>query len=98
MAARVEIDRAGMAALAEHVLSRAAEVPLAMGIDAEVLAPVRTGELKASGDVAEIARGIWRLSFGHDLPDGRAVFNELGTSKMPAQPYIRPAVYQQRTF
>lgn len=98
MAARVEIDRAGMAALADYVLSRASEVPLAIGIDAEVLAPVRTGALRASGDVAEIGRGIWRISFGHDLPDGRAVYNEFGTSKMRAQPYIRPAAYQHRTF
>jgi hypothetical protein len=96
--AHVEIDRAGMARLADHVLRRASEIPLAIAVDAEALAPIRTGALRASADVAEIGRGIWRISFGKDLPDGRAVYQELGTSKMRAQPYLRPAVYQQRAL
>jgi hypothetical protein len=96
--AHVDLDRAGLARLADHVLSRAAEIPLAIGVDAEALAPVRTGELKLSIRVDEIGRGIWRISAGTGLPDGRAVFQELGTSKMPAQPYIRPAAYQMRAL
>jgi hypothetical protein len=96
--ARVELDRDGMARLAEHVLERASAIPLAIGIDAEALAPVDTGALKLSISVAEIGRGIWRISAGTGLPDGRAVFQELGTSKMRAQPYLRPAAYQQRAF
>jgi hypothetical protein len=96
--AHVELDRAGLARLADHVLSRAAEIPLAIGVDAEALAPVRTGELKLSVRVDEIGRGIWRISAGTGLPDGRAVFQELGTSKMRAQPYLRPAAYQMRAL
>jgi hypothetical protein len=96
--AHVDLDRAGLARLADHVLSRAAEIPLAIGVDAEALAPVRTGELKLSIRVDEIGRGIWRISAGTGLPDGRAVFQELGTSKMPAQPYLRPAAYQLRAL
>lgn len=96
--AHVELDRGGMARLADHVLARVSELPLAMGVDAEALSPVRTGELKLSIHVAEIGRGIWRISAGTGLPDGRAVYQELGTSKMRAQPYIRPAVYQKRAL
>lgn len=96
--AHVVLDHGGMARLADHVLARVSEIPLAIGIDAEALAPVRTGALKISITVSEVGRGIWRISAGTGLPDGRAVFQELGTSKMRAQPYIRPAVYQQRAL
>lgn len=96
--AHVVLDQGGIAALANHVLNRASEIPLAIGVDAEALAPVRTGALKLSIHVAEIGRGIWRISAGTGLPDGRAVFQELGTSRMPAQPYIRPALYQRRAL
>lgn len=96
--AHVELDRAGTAALADYVLERVSAIPLAIGVDAEVLAPVRTGALKLSVDVREIGRGYWRISAGTGLPDGRAVYQELGTSKMRAQPYLRPAVYQQRAI
>jgi hypothetical protein len=96
--AHVELDHGGMTALANYALSRVSEIPLAIGVDAEVLAPVRTGALKLSVHVTEIGRGIWRISAGTGLPDGRAVYQELGTSKMRAQPYIRPALYQQRAL
>jgi hypothetical protein len=96
--ARVELDRGGMAALAEHVLSRFGDVALEIGVDAERLAPVDTGALKLSVDVREIGRGIWRISAGTGLPDGRAVYQELGTRYMRAQPYIRPALYRQRAL
>jgi hypothetical protein len=96
--ARVELDRGGIERLADHVLSRVAEIPLAIGIDAEALAPVRTGALKLSIQVTEIGRGIWRISAGTGLPDGRALYQEMGTSKMRAQPYLRPAAYQIRAL
>lgn len=96
--AHVVLDQGGMSALADYVLNRVSEIPLAIGVDAEALAPVRTGALKLSIHVSEIGRGIWRISAGTGLPDGRAVFQELGTSKMRAQPYLRPALYQQRAL
>lgn len=94
--AQVVLDRAGMAALAEHVLSKFADVALEMGVDAERLAPVDTGALKLSINVHSIGRGMWRISAGTGLPDGRAVYQELGTRYMRAQPYLRPAVYRVR--
>jgi len=96
--ARVELYEPGLRALGDHVLERASAIPLAIGIDAEALAPVDTGALELSVSVDEIGRGIWRISAGTGLPDGRAVFQELGTSKMRAQPYLRPAAYQQRAL
>jgi hypothetical protein len=96
--AHVVLDQGGLARLADHVLERASAIPLAIGIDAETLAPVRTGALKISINVSEIGRGIWRISAGEGLPDGRAVYQEMGTSKMRAQPYLRPSVYQQRVM
>jgi hypothetical protein len=96
--ARIELVRSGIAALADDCLSHGEAVALAIGVDAEAIAPVRTGALRMSADVEEIARGIWRISFGRGLPDGRAVYQELGTSKMRAQPYLRPAAYQRRAM
>jgi hypothetical protein len=32
------------------------------------------------------------ITAGEGLPDGRAIFNEFGTSRMAAHPYFRPAV------
>lgn len=54
-------------------------------------APVRTGELKASGKVEQINEFTFQVSFGAELPDARAVYQELGTSHHPAQPYLVPA-------
>jgi hypothetical protein len=96
--AHVVLNEPGLRALGDHAIERASAIPLAIGIDVESGAPVRTGELKLSVRVDEIGRGIWRISAGTGLPDGRAVFQELGTSKMRAQPYIRPAVYQHRAL
>lgn len=96
--ARIVLHQGEIAALADACLDHGADAALAMGVDATILAPVRTGALRASVGVDEIARGIWRIHAGRGLPDGRAVFNELGTSKMRAQPYLRPAVYRQRAL
>lgn len=96
--ARIELHQGEIAALADECLRHGADAALAMGVDAYTLAPVRTGALRASIGVDEVGRGIWRIHAGRGLPDGRAVFNELGTSKMRAQPFIRPAVYRQRAL
>jgi hypothetical protein len=96
--AHVVLNQSGIAALADECLDHGATAALAMGADAQVFAPVRTGALRASIGVDEIGRGVWRIHAGRGLPDGRAVFNELGTSRMRAQPYLRPAVYQGRAL
>jgi hypothetical protein len=96
--AHVTLIQSGISALADDCLSHGEAVALAIGVDAETVAPIRTGALRMSANVEEIARGIWRISFGRGLLDGRAVYQELGTSKMRAQPYLRPAAYQRRAM
>lgn len=104
--ARVEMNGQGLSSLKEHILGKVADVALAVGVDAEAMAPVRTGELKSSirVDVSAREEGRWRISAGTGLPDGRAVYNELGTHnedgsvRMHEQPYLRPALFQKRAL
>jgi hypothetical protein len=94
----IRIDQGGVDSLAEYVQTRLGRLAGQMVDDARRLAPVDTGALKASGRVTRMSAELWRISFGGGLPDGRAVYNELGTVNMPAQPYIRPAVYRERSL
>lgn len=65
---------------------------------AQQLAPEKTGDLKRSKKVAK--RGpLWVVSFGDGLPDARAIYQEYGTSRSAAQPFLTPAVRAiDRTF
>ena len=94
----VKIKQSGIDALGDYVRTRMGRLAAQMIDDARRLAPVDTGALKQSGHVRRMSPELWRISFGLGLPDGRAVYNELGTSRMPAQPYIRPAVYRERAL
>lgn len=57
---------------------------------AQQLAPERTGDLKGSKQVYKEGDS-WHASFGRDLPDARAIYQEFGTDVMEAQPYLTPA-------
>lgn len=57
---------------------------------AQQLAPEETGALKGSKAVYKEG-DAWHASFGRDLPDGRAIYQEFGTDVMAAQPYMTPA-------
>lgn len=59
--------------------------------DAQDKAPVETGELKASIS-GEVDGTSGRVSATAD----HAAYVELGTENMPAQPYLRPALYKKR--
>ncbi len=75
----------------ESIIKRAAEK---IREDAEKLAPERTGRLAGSIEIKklEITKDEIRIGVG---PVGKDVFYwyfvEYGTSKMSAQPYLRPA-------
>lgn len=62
---------------------------------AQQLAPVDTGTLKASIHVADVTAGPGqvsaRVSTGGEASE-YAVYQELGTSRMAAQPYMTPAL------
>jgi HK97 gp10 family phage protein len=80
--------RAGMPGAIDTGLGRSANH---IGDLAQQLAPEETGALKKSKVVERVKQSHWRVSFGRGLPDARAVFQEYGTRKMAAQPYLTPA-------
>jgi HK97 gp10 family phage protein len=59
---------------------------------ARQLAPVKTGELRDSIAVSESSLGAVRVVAGAP----HAVYVELGTSRMSARPFLRPAVESDR--
>lgn len=96
--AEIVIDQGGMDALRDYVQERARKIPGDQIEDARRFAPVDTGALKQSGHVIRMAPNRWWISFGKGLPDGRAVFCEMGTRYMHPRPYIRPAMYRPRSI
>lgn len=95
MASRVVFDQAGLAALFDSTSGPIAKDLKRRGIKvqrrARQLAPVDTGRLRSSiGE--ELARSgsllIERVGTDVDY----AAFQELGTSRTPAHPYLRPAL------
>lgn len=58
-------------------------------------APIDTGALVASIRVQEGAKGlVYKVGPGAEI--NYAEFVEFGTSNMPAQPYVRPAIEAER--
>lgn len=68
------------------------EAVLIVEADARRHSPVDTGRLRASitNEVREIAGTVLEGRVGTNVDYAKYV--ELGTSKMPAQPYLRPAL------
>lgn len=96
MTYRLEPDYNGLAAL--HVEADSETVPRltdAIYGDSQRYVPVLTGDLKASGR-KEIHGSTGLVVYGNDEEVDYAVYQELGTSKMAAQPYLRPAAYKVR--
>lgn len=66
----------------------------AIAEDARRYAPVDTGELRGSIQATPAVDGV-----GHVIATAdHASYVELGTYKMDAQPYLRPALYQRRAI
>lgn len=59
---------------------------------ASQFAPKETEDLSKSGKYEVKGYSKVLISFGNDLPDGRAPAQEYGTYDMPAQPYLGPAI------
>ena len=95
-AIRKTLDAKGNVALADRVRG-ACLVPAQMIADeARDLAPEgRTGRLK-SACLAKMGKGAGAFAYVDRKIAPHAWFVEKGTSKMPAQPYFRPAVAAMR--
>lgn len=80
------------AGLSQAVDDGVAETAEQVYAESQADVPVDTGQLKASGVVAGTAgSGVRTVSYGRGLPDSRAIYQEYGTDKAPAQPYLTPA-------
>lgn len=69
-----------------------ATIGAAIARDAQRYAPVDTGELRGSIEAEAPIGNTVRIVARADY----AAHVELGTSRMAAQPYLRPALYQRR--
>jgi HK97 gp10 family phage protein len=83
--------QAGLSAAVRRVLTEAGE----KGVDvAQANARVDTGAMRDSVryDIVDVSpmQSSLIISAGNNLPDARALYNELGTSNLPAQPFVRP--------
>ena len=86
---RIPQTRAAITAAAARGVARAAGFVVDL---AQQLAPVDTGALRGSIQVEPGEPALtMRVTAGRGLPDARAVFQEYGTSRQPAQPYLTPA-------
>lgn len=81
----------GMAAVQQAVVESAET----MASSAQAIAPIDTGTLRASIHVTDVQTGARevsaKVSTGGEASE-YAVYQELGTSKMAAQPYMGPAL------
>lgn len=90
-------DRSGMSALRTAV--EQATVPVlteAIFDDSQRYVPVLTGDLRSTGRT-EYEDGRGYVVYGGEDVD-YAPYQEMGTSVMAAQPYLRPAAYQKRSL
>jgi len=61
---------------------------------AKELAPQKTGRLKRSIKASKVSNNHWKVEANTDY----ATYVELGTSRMRAQPFLRPALNALRKF
>ena len=85
MSARLSLNRQGIAALSRDILSRTSA---AVAVEASRIAPRRTGRL--AGSIRSYIVNDFRARVEAGAP--YALFVELGTRRMAAQPYLRPAL------
>lgn len=92
--ARILYDRFPALAVALQRKAEAAVAKVAHDVlaDAVERAPHDTGNLKGSGSAAKVGPATWRVGFAADY----AAFQEFGTSRMAAQPFLVPAWHAGR--
>lgn len=97
MATRVRMYAPGIADVRAAASRYAGRLAEDIAADIERLAPVLTGLLRSTVRV-EHGSPVHRIWIG-DVAAGvdYHLYQEYGTSRMAAQPFIRPAVYQVRS-
>lgn len=89
---RVVLDANGMRRLELETAKLVQEITADVYVSAHALVPVDTGELKASlrTEFPTWSRGrVW-------VDTDHWSYNEYGTERMSAQPFMRPALYRYR--
>lgn len=72
--------------------AKAVEVTAAeCAADIRAHTPVESGDLQASVRSGSDGLAAWAIAGGGDETPGEVGWNEFGTSKMAAQPFVRPA-------
>jgi hypothetical protein len=84
-------DKEGMVALGEFIDSKMDDVTEAIADDARWYAHVRTGTMQES-TYADTASRPRRVVSDSD----HSYYNEVGTEKMAANPFLQPALFQER--
>ena len=92
-----QLERLGEA-LREELVAVAEDIALRIEADAKKNSPVDTGTLRASisSVVEDLAGHTVKAVIGSNVE--YAPYQELGTSKMSAQPFLRPAIESNRRF
>jgi HK97 gp10 family phage protein len=91
----VDIDPEAVRAIRRAVKRAAAETAEWAKEDAKGWVPVDTGKLRASIDAGAFEDGDL-IGFKVEATEHYAAYVELGTSKMPAQPFLQPAADGRR--
>lgn len=94
---RVDVDSSWLSKLGpitDQMLRRICED---IATDAARLAPVLTGDLRNSVQVLGVSDGVGRVGAGGGKVD-YAAHVELGTRRMAAQPFLRPAAQRARSL
>lgn len=91
--AGMRIDRRGIAAIETRCVHTTRRVAEAIGDDVDLFVPVDTGALKASKRVVHTDDASFVI-IGTD----HWIYPEYGTRYMAAEPYMRPALYRQRSL
>lgn len=90
-------DPAGIAEIQARAAAVLPKIAAAIESDAKRFVPVDTGLLKSrikADEAATVAGRLVRIRIW--ARTHYAAYVELGTSKMRAQPYLRPALYRHR--
>jgi len=93
MATRLVLNKDGMRKVSEATQTLLISLGEAVATDARSNAPVDTGNLKSNINMSAAPDEVTITAEA-----SYSAYVELGTSKSPAQPYLKPALYTKRSI